>query len=341
MSIPKPPFHSSAEELLYGIYQELINPTNVTAISNAINELKGNVPETANTLEKLYNIVQGLNFLTSQDIDTLAEINSILTNANVVDEIILANNIDAIKGNVPVAGDTLGKLYNIIQGLTFLTQEQIDTLAELNAVLTDADLVRTVDLDAAVNSLKGSVPENGNTLGKLYNIIQGLNFLSQDKIDTLAELNAIITDADLVREQDLSQAIAALKGSVPVAGNTLEKLYDLIQSNTTGLNRKSVQFFFAADHEDQHNRDRFVFRGRINSLSEDFTNELSGVAYKTRIDTSSSWINHSDLVALQTWIDNNTTGNGATGTKFWIKCMPEYKSGHDDEAMNVFSYNVL
>jgi hypothetical protein len=58
----------------------------------------------------------------------------------------------------------------------------------------------------------------------LYNIIQGLNFLSQGKIDTLAELNSITTDTDLIRVEDLINSINTLKGNFPNIADTLEKL---------------------------------------------------------------------------------------------------------------------
>jgi hypothetical protein len=77
--------------------------------------------------------------------------------------------------------------------------------------------------------VKGNVPEAGNTLEKLFNIIQGLTYLKADDIDTLAELNAILSDADLIKTEDLQNAIATLKGNAPVVADTLEKIYNLLQ----------------------------------------------------------------------------------------------------------------
>lgn len=292
MNTPKPPFRSVSEELLYNIYLKVT--------SNGTG-----------------------NGITPNDIDTLAKLNSFLTDAVLMkaDDIMFA--IDALKGNVPVVANSLEKLYNIIQGLTYLKREDIDHLAELNAIVQDADLVRTEDLTTAVNGVKGNVPVNGNTLEKLYNLIQGFSFLKREDIDTIGELNALVTDGDLVRVQDLADALVGL-----------------------GLKKRNLQFFFSGDWDDHenynhyHDRDLFVLRGKIDTLSHDFTNELSGVTYRSRLDASSSWISHSTLTSLQTWINNNITGGEQTGTKYWIKCLPVYKQGYDDEAMNILTYNV-
>jgi hypothetical protein len=124
----------------------------------------------------------------------------------------------------------------------------------------------------------------------------------------------------------------------------VEDLADLL----IGLNlkKRTFQFFFSGDWNDHknynhdHDRDVFMLRGRINSLSQDFTNERSGVTYKSRLDTSSSWIVHLNMSNLQTWINNNITGDEQTGTKYWIKCVPVYKQGHDDVAANNLSFNT-
>ncbi|QLH33375.1 MAG: hypothetical protein HWD62_14035 [Cyclobacteriaceae bacterium] len=147
MSIPKPPFHTASEELLYNIYLKL----------------------------------QVMNSLQESDINTLAKLNAILTDADLMkaDDVIQA--INAIKGNVPDAGNTLEKLFNIIQGFTYLKAEDIDTLAELNAILTDADIIKTEDLQSSVNAIKGNAPIAGDTLEKLYNLLQPiLNAWVQD-----------------------------------------------------------------------------------------------------------------------------------------------------------------
>lgn len=216
-------------------------------------------------------------------------------------------------------------LYNIYQKLGLpvnaLAASDISTLAKLNALLTDADLVSIESFVNAINSLKGNVPSSGNTLEKLYNIIQGLNYLSREDIDTLAEINSLLIDADLVKTDELSSAI------------------NLIES------KREFQFYFHGqsgdDDDDCPDRDRFVIRGKITSLIEDFTNELSGVTYKTRIDTSSTWTAHPNLPYLQTWIDTSISGDHLTGIKYWIKCVPVYKGGKSGDAANVLKYQSI
>jgi hypothetical protein len=123
-------------------------------------------------------------------------------------------------------------LYNIylkIENVDYLRESDISTLAKLNAILTDADLMKMEDILSAINAVKGNVPEAGNTLEKLFNIVQGLTFLKEEDIDTLAELNAILSDANLIKTEDLQNAITALKGNAPVVADTLEKIYNLLQ----------------------------------------------------------------------------------------------------------------
>lgn len=291
MTAPKPPFRSVSEELLYNIYLK------VSSSGNGI---------------------------TAGEIDTLAKLNSFLTDAVLMRADDIMSAINALKGNVPVVANSLEKLYGIVQGLTYLRKEDIDHLAELNAIIQDADLIRTEDLTSAVNGLKGNVPVDGNTLEKLYSLIQGFSFLKREDIDTISELNALVRDGDLVRVEDLADALTTLN-----------------------LKRRTLQFFFSGDWDDHenynhyHDRDMFVIRGKINSLSHDFTNELSGVTYKTRLDSSSSWATHPNLSSLQTWINNNIAGDELAGSKYWIKCLPSYKPGHDDVAVNNLNFNTL
>ncbi|HMV08182.1 MAG TPA: hypothetical protein PK325_00855 [Cyclobacteriaceae bacterium] len=291
MNTPKPPFSSISEELLYNIYLKV---------------------STGNG-----------NGITPNDIDTLAKLNSFLKDAVLMEADDIMSAINALKGNVPVVANSLEKLYNIVQGLTYLRREDIDHLAELNTIVQDADLVRTEDLTSAITGIKGNVPVNGNTLEKLHSLIQGFSFLKREDIDTISELNALVTDGDLVRVQDLADALIGLN-----------------------LKKRSIQFFFSGDWDDDehynhyHDRDMFVLRGKINSIAHDFTHQLSSVTYKSRLDVSSNWSVHSTLTSLQTWINTNITGDETTGTKYWIKCLPSYKPGYDDEAMNILNFNV-
>jgi hypothetical protein len=219
-------------------------------------------------------------------------------------------------------------LYNIylkLQGganMPGLNRDDINTLEKLNAILQDSELMSAEQIAGSIAALKGDVPVVANSLGKLYNIIQGITALKREDIDTIEELNTILTNADLVRTEDLAEALAALN-----------------------LKRRTIQFYFGDDHwkaghPHHHSRDTYVLRGKINSLGEDFTNELSGVTYKTRIDTSSSWVHHANLASLQSWVNTNVIGGEEAGTKYWIRCLPVYRAGKDGEAVNVLIFNL-
>lgn len=135
--MPKPPFHSVTEELLYNILQKLPDVT----------------------------------YLTKDDINSIAKLNALILDGDIPSDTIITETINSIKGNVPEAGNTLAKLYAIIQGLGNLKSEDIDTLAEINAILTDANLATIADLEKVVFELHGGVEQDGNTLGKLFNLI--------------------------------------------------------------------------------------------------------------------------------------------------------------------------
>lgn len=215
-----------------------------------------------------------------------------------------------------------------------LTPLDISTLAKLNALLTDAELVSEAWLSNAINLLKGNPPEAGNTLEKLYNIIQGLNYLSAEDIDTLAELNIILGDADVVKTVDLTSSIEGIKGNVPEAGNTLEKLFNLISNQPAS---RSVQFRFNASGTVY---EMLLFKGQIRNLAHDFTSSLSAITYRSRLDISNSWVDHNTLNSLQSWIMANVTGNEINGTKYWIKSVVTYKQGKSGEAANILSFQI-
>lgn len=224
-----------------------------------------------------------------------------------------------------VSEELLYSIYLKLQGggnMHGLTKDDINTLAKLNAILQDSELMSAEQIAGAIAALKGDVPEVANSLEKLYSIVQGITALKREDIDTIEELNAILTNADIVRIEDLANALADLN-----------------------LKRRTIQFYFAKEHwkEDHHHHhagDTYVLRGKIISLAEDFTDGLSGVTYKTRFDTSSSWVSHEDLSSLRNWINNSISGNEFTGIKYWIKCIPEYKHGNGGEGINLFNYNV-
>lgn len=219
--------------------------------------------------------------------------------------------------------------------MTYLTESNINTLAKLNTILVDADLMSAEDFISTINAIKGNVPVAGDTLEKLYNIIQTINYLKAEDIDTLAEINAIISDADLIKTDDLVTTIDTLKGNVPVEGDTLEKIYALALA---GSKNRIAPFHFESN---LFTEQALLFRGQINSLSEDLSNALASVNYESRLDVVSDWTLHPDLASLQIWISNIVIGNEATGLKFWIKCNALYKPGQIVEAENLFSYKVI
>lgn len=225
-----------------------------------------------------------------------------------------------------VSEELLYNIYLKLQGggnMPGLTKDDINTLAKLNAILQDSELMSTEQIAGAIAALKGDVPEVANSLGKLYNIIQGITTLKREDIDTIEELNAILTNADLVRFEDLAEAIFALH-----------------------FERRTIQFYFKDDHwkdDHDHNSDRntYIFRGKIDSLSQSLTDDLFGVTYKSRVDDSRTWAFHENLAALQYWINTSVSGDEETGTLYWIKCLPQFKSGRNGDAVNIFKYNVL
>lgn len=228
--------------------------------------------------------------------------------------------------NPPFRTVTEELLYNIYlklhggANMPGLNRDDINTLAKLNAILQDSKLMSAEQIAGSITALKGDVPDVANSLEKLYNIVRGITALKREDIDTIEELNAILTDADLVRTEYLAKVLAAFN-----------------------FKRRTIQFYFAEEHwkeghHHHHAGDTYVLRGKINSLGEDFTGELSGVTYKTRLDTSGSWAHHLNLESLQNWINANVIGNEDEGEKYWIKCLPVYKQGRDGEAVNVFHY---
>lgn len=99
-------------------------------------------------------------YLSTADIDTLAELNAIVaddtiigaaaTDASsfgfVVDEDNLASNLDT---KVPTQQSVKAYVDSVVAGLTALEAEDIDTLAEINAIIGDATLVTVEATDAS------------------------------------------------------------------------------------------------------------------------------------------------------------------------------------------------
>ena len=69
----------------------------------------------------------------------------------------------------------------------------------------------------------------------LYNIylkfgdMGNIDSLKESDINTLAKINAILTDGDLMKADEITSLINTLKGNAPAEGNTIEKLYALLQ----------------------------------------------------------------------------------------------------------------
>jgi hypothetical protein len=133
----------------------------------------------------------------------------------------------------PFHSTTEELLYNILLKLpdvTYLTANDVNSIAKLNALILDGDIPSEQSTTSAVESIRGNVPEAGNTLAKLYSIIQGLGNLKSEDIDTLAELNAILKDADLATFADIEETLVGINDGVPLEGSTLRKLYELINT---------------------------------------------------------------------------------------------------------------
>jgi hypothetical protein len=90
--------------------------------------------------------------------------------------------------------ELLYKIYLKLQGESMpgLTANDINTLSKLNAILEDGELISQSQFNDTIMALRGNVPVSANTLEKLYNIIQGMQSLKREDIDTLEELNAIL-----------------------------------------------------------------------------------------------------------------------------------------------------
>jgi hypothetical protein len=153
----------------------------------------------------------------------------------------------------------------------------------------------------------------------LQNAFTGANGLKASDIDTLAEINSIIGDADIVSTTDLSSAVTHLE----------ELIANLSMLNTVIFNFNSNLFTEQA----------VTFQGVINSLSQSFTDELNAVVLESSFDTyPKNWIGHTDLAALQTWINTSITGTQFTGTKYWIRCTAIYKAGHIGQAQCLLTF---
>jgi len=149
----------------------------------------------------------------------------------------------------PFHSTTEELLYSILQKLpdmTYLTASDINSIAKLNALILDGDLLTDESIASAIDTIRGKVPEEANTLGKLYSIMQGLGNLKSEDIDTLAELNAILSDADVLSLDDFNESMTSLMDGVPVEGNSLRKLFDLIEGKQTKFGSAFPDTYFVS-----------------------------------------------------------------------------------------------
>jgi len=117
-------------------------------------------------------------YLLEADIDTLAKLNFIISDATLGD-----------------AADFAPAAQGIIAA-TALQPEDIETLAELNALVTDATLIDTTDSRLSDDRTPATHTHEEVDITDLG------SYLTTGDIDTLAELNAIVTDATLIDTTD-------------------------------------------------------------------------------------------------------------------------------------------
>lgn len=186
----------------------------------------------------------------------------------------VADAINDLKGGVSASGDTLSKLYNLITSIsTLLTSNDVnfDTLQEVvNAIKTDEGLITSlttnkVNVSDIVNVLTttatGKVAD-ARTVKALKDITDGIaanigiltGLTTTDKtslVNAINEIKALVGTGggavDLTNYYTKAQAdtndatvISTIKGGVPVAGDNLSKLYNLITAINTLLTSNDV-----------------------------------------------------------------------------------------------------
>jgi len=184
-----------------------------------------------------WEVVSGGGDLSEADIDTLAELNAIVTDATLID----TGDSRLSDARTPTAHTHTES--EITDLGTYLEAGDIDTLAEINAVITDATLIDTGDSrlsDARTPTAHTHTESDITDLGS-YSVtghthteseITDLGtYLEASDIDTLAEVNAIITDATLIDTGDSRLSDAR----TPTAHtHTESEITDLGSYSTTG-----------------------------------------------------------------------------------------------------------
>ena len=122
--------------------------------------------------------------------------------------------------NAGVESDDTNKELDVAAGGAAL---QKATNSDIDAGTNDTKYVTPAKVERVRNALLGSVATAGNTLGKLYALIQAR--LTQSQVDA-----RIASWARTGQTNPGTSAIATLRDSVAAGGNTLKKLYDLVQA---------------------------------------------------------------------------------------------------------------
>jgi hypothetical protein len=92
-----------------------------------------------------------------------------------------------------------------------------------------------IDTDASLNTAGKTVPGRDALKTYIANVLAGLNALTSDDIDTLAEINAILTDADLVSQSTYTAGLAT-KGDALITPNSVTGAHTLDASDLAILN---------------------------------------------------------------------------------------------------------
>ena len=135
-------------------------------------------------------------FLAAADIDTLAELNLIIGDANLGDEGDFAT---AAQGTTADTASQPGHTHlevDITDLQVYLRAADINLLAELNAILTDATLIDTAD-----TRLSNARTPTAHTHSEV-DITDLQSYLATTDINTLVKINAVIADATLIDTAD-------------------------------------------------------------------------------------------------------------------------------------------
>jgi hypothetical protein len=101
-----------------------------------------------------------------------------------------------------------------------------------------------------------------------------------------------------------------------------------------GVSSRLAVFRFNSNLFTEH---ALSFRGVITSMSASSTAGISAVTYESRLDSSSTWVAHPNLSALQTWINSNITGSESAGVKYWIKSLATITSTGSEENILIYT----